>query len=280
MAIGSGFFNKGRTAIADGTVNLMNDVIRVMLLNNSWTPDPDLDFVSQVLPYEITNTGYTRKTVTNVTITADFQGNLAKIDLDDVPFGAIAPGAIIGKAIYYKRVGPDDSTPSDDILICYQGVPDVPTNGGTITLSISTSGLATLSGLYTLGLKEIASRNIVFATDTIVALLMQDSYVYDPDHQYISDIAASEITVSGYARQQITVFVTEDDIGNVASIDFTNALFPALATGQTIGKIVVAKSTGNDSTSTLIGCTTPTGGAIPTNGSDVLVDWATPAMTF
>lgn len=127
------------------------------------------------------------------------------------------------------------------------------------------------SKAYNKGIFKIHDSTINLASDTIVCLLLNDSYVHDPAHDFISDVSANEIGVSGYSRQTLSnKTLTEDDTNDRAVFDNTaDITFSSLASGETIGWAVIARNTGNDATSELICALDVTD--TPTNGGDIVI---------
>lgn len=129
------------------------------------------------------------------------------------------------------------------------------------------------SKCYNKGITKIGDGTIVYTSATIGVLLMKSSYVQNPDSNFVADISADEISVSGYSRQTLgTKAVTQDDTNNRAVYSGADVTFSALAAGQTIGSAVIYRNTGSDATSELIAyCELSS--ATATNGSDVIIDW-------
>lgn len=92
-----------------------------------------------------------------------------------------------------------------------------------------------------------------------------------------ADPATYEITVSGYARQNVAFTAFEDDTNDFAGLDCSDKTFASLSAGQTIGWAVIFRY------STSGGTTSDTGQdllaayqitATPTNGGDVTIQIA------
>lgn len=89
-----------------------------------------------------------------------------------------------------------------------------------------------------------------------------------------ADPATYELTVSGYARQNVAFTAFEDDTNDFAGLDCTDKTFASLSAGQTIGWACIFRY------STSGGTTSDTGQdigmfyqvtATPTNGGDVTI---------
>lgn len=143
----SGAYNKGKFLIANQQLNWNTDVIRVLLLNAAgYSFNADHNFVSDLTigTNEYTGAGYTRSTLANPTVTQDNTNDRAVFDGDDVVYAALGTGAggtTISAAVVYKRVGGDDTTPTDDPLIAYLDFTDLVCNGSPVTIQWSSSGL-------------------------------------------------------------------------------------------------------------------------------------------
>lgn len=143
-------YNGAKKGIADSSFDWVNDTIVCMLIEAGYTPNPDhatLDMGGATDPVdvELAGTGYARKVLTGKVVTQDDANDVVFFDADDITWTAINAGTPVA-AIIYKRVGVDDTTPADDILIAYidSGFP-VTTNGGDMTLQFSSSGVIQLA---------------------------------------------------------------------------------------------------------------------------------------
>lgn len=86
----------------------------------------------------------------------------------------------------------------------------------------------------------------------------------------------NELTVAGYARQTLAnTIITEDDTNNFAYLDADDTVFTGLATGETITWAVLFEFITNDAGSFVYAGYDVTD--TPTNGSNVTIQWATPA---
>lgn len=140
----SGVYNGGKAGTADGSINLGADDMRVLLVNASYTPNPDHKFVSSITN-ELSGTGYSRKALTTETVTQDDTNDRAAFSADNLTW----TGANFGTpryAIVYKFNASDASAR----LFCWIDLGGTTvTNGGDYTIKFnngSTSGdLARLS---------------------------------------------------------------------------------------------------------------------------------------
>lgn len=140
--------NKGRTLIANGSVDLLTDTLKVMLLSAAYTPNKDHNFVSDLGANELSGTGYTagfggagRKTLASKTVTQDDTNDLAVFDAADVTWTAINAGTVAYAAVV-KEVTSNADSP---VLAIIDVSPDVATNGGDWTLQWGAQGVIKLA---------------------------------------------------------------------------------------------------------------------------------------
>lgn len=147
--------NNFKEQVMEGVIDLVNDTVRVALISDdtAYTFDPATDtFVNDVLDSgntaeEFNGTGYSRQTLTNVTVTQDDVDDEGVADADDVTFPSL-DGDTIQAILIYQQVGGDDTTPGDDRILTVLdddsagSIADLPltTNGGDITLNFSSEG--------------------------------------------------------------------------------------------------------------------------------------------
>jgi hypothetical protein len=143
----SGWYNSGKRGVLDGTINLTSDTIKVMLVNASYTPNADHDFVDDVNANELSGTGYTggfngsgRKTVANKAFSTDTANDRAEFTFDALTWTAINAG-VAAYALIIKEITND----AGSRLIGWLDIsPDVTTNGGDFTITPD----ATTGALY------------------------------------------------------------------------------------------------------------------------------------
>lgn len=152
--------NNFKEQLMEAQFDFLNDTLRVALIsdNTAYTFDPDTHtFVNDVLDggttaEEFAGSGYSRQTLSNVTVTQDDTDDEGVADADDVTFTSLDGDTIQGILIY-KQVGGDDTTPGDDPIIAVYddnsagSLADLPltTNGGDVTLSFSSEGIVNIS---------------------------------------------------------------------------------------------------------------------------------------
>lgn len=140
------------------------------------------------------------------------------------------------------------------------------------------------NGVYNREKRNLANgtSNLAEAGLDLRVMLVNTGYTFNPDHNFVDNSGAGdpidqEITVGGYARQALAnQTVTQDDTNDFAYLDADDAVFTALASGQTIGGAIVFDNAGGaDTARFLIAFYDLTDTA--TNGGNVTIQWATPA---
>jgi hypothetical protein len=139
--------NKLRTLLLNNGIDLLSDTIKVMLVNNTYTPDKDHSFVDAITggsSKELSGTGYTagfggggRKTLASKTVTQDDANDKAIFDATDVTWTGINAGTV-GFVVVIKEITNDGLSP---ILAVIDVSPDVVTNGGDYTAQWAADGL-------------------------------------------------------------------------------------------------------------------------------------------
>lgn len=123
---------------------------------------------------------------------------------------------------------------------------------------------------------ELATGDANLDAADLRVLLLTSSGAPTADTNFVSDIVANELSVSGYARATLaSESVTEDDTNDFAYLDAADPVFSALVAGQTIGWACLFRHTGADATAPVY-CNYDVTDT-PTNGGDVTIQFATPA---
>lgn len=126
-----------------------------------------------------------------------------------------------------------------------------------------------MAGVYNRGKFIIMDGSLDWVSDTIQALLVDSTYVYDPDHNFVADISG-ELTDGSYSRQTLgNKGVTEDDTNDEAVMTADPVDFGAL-TNETPAGIVLFKFVTNDADSPLISFSDAGFGATANGGGYVV----------
>lgn len=137
-------YNSGKKSFFDGGVDWDNDTVKILLVNNSYSPLKSHKTVADVLigSTELTGSGYDRKTLTNCTVVQDDINDRVLLSADDAVWNSIQAGTAKG-AVIFKDSGIDSSS----TLIAYidsAGFP-IETIGSNLILEFSNSGLIKLN---------------------------------------------------------------------------------------------------------------------------------------
>lgn len=101
-------FNSGKYLLSTGGLDFVNGDIRV-ILTNGYVVDQSHSYVSDIISYEISGSGYSRKILENKSVSIDTVNNRIKFTADDVTWSYAnftADGAVV-----YLNTG-DDNTSS------------------------------------------------------------------------------------------------------------------------------------------------------------------------
>lgn len=132
----SGWYNSGLRDVADRTIDLVADTIKVILVTSTYTPNKDHAFASD-LTNELSGTGYTggfngagRKTIGSKAFATDTTNDRVTFTFGAVTWTAINAGSP-KYAILVKEITNDAATR----LIAYLDLGTVTTNGGDLTIT-------------------------------------------------------------------------------------------------------------------------------------------------
>ncbi len=131
-------YNKGKTEILKGGIDLLTDTIKAALVTSSYTPDKDADTFFDDVTNEVSGTGYTAggKALANKTVTQDDTNDRAEFDADDATWTVATITA--RAAVVYKDTG----TASTSLLIAYIDFgQDYSTLGEDFTVEWDTEGI-------------------------------------------------------------------------------------------------------------------------------------------
>ena len=136
-------YNSFKRDIANGSIDLDTDTIKVMLVSSSYTPNIDTHTKRSDITGEISGTGYTAggQALTGATVTVDTTNDRAVFDANDVTWASSTITAR-GAVLYKSRGG----AATADELICYIDFgADKSSSGGPFTIQWDAVGILTLS---------------------------------------------------------------------------------------------------------------------------------------
>lgn len=139
---------------------------------------------------------------------------------------------------------------------------------------------------YTKAVRKMISNIIDIDDDTIKAMLVDNTFVQDPDDEFVADVVADEVSGTGYAggfggagRLTLTGATWLDDlVNNWTTLSFDTLEWAGIDAGDILGLIVIKEIT-NDSDSLVIGYSAFDGGAYTSSGNTLSVD-CSPLMRF
>jgi len=128
-------YNPGLLKLLDGTIDFENDTINVLLVDDNHSFTKSHEFVSDIVANEASGTGYSRKTLTNASISLDTGNDRVEFDADDISYTGLDAGTI-ASAILFKQVTNDSDSP----LIADVDFTDLVTNGSDVDLQVNAEG--------------------------------------------------------------------------------------------------------------------------------------------
>lgn len=147
----SSWYTKGLLEVVDGTIDLGNDTLKIMLVDGDYTFDADHEVVdnggddaTDPSAQEISVAGYApgwggagRKTAT-ITMQANNADNRVDIAIADLTWTELAAGATVAAALLIKEGAEDDTTSRLIAYIEFDSA--LPTNGGDMQIDFAALG--------------------------------------------------------------------------------------------------------------------------------------------
>lgn len=152
-------FNHAAKEMWDGTVVLLSDTIKAMLVDNLFVANRDNDFVdaggaNDAIDHEISTTNYAaghggsgRKTLASKTIVEDDVNDRAEFSAANLTWSAIGPGSggpTVAAVVIIKAGASDDTTAKLIAYVDSGGFPKT-VNGGDLTVTWNAEGIIQLS---------------------------------------------------------------------------------------------------------------------------------------
>lgn len=147
-------YNKAAEELANGTIDLLTDTIKTMLVTSQYSPARtdlvvDAGGANDAVDAEINVTGYTRgwggsgrKSLGTKVVVVDQANNRAEFSAANLTWTTLGTGATIAAMIVIKEGVSNDTTSR---LIAYLDVTDTPTNGGDIAFTFDAEGIIQFS---------------------------------------------------------------------------------------------------------------------------------------
>jgi hypothetical protein len=135
-------YNSFKRDIANGSIDLDTDTIKLMLVTSDYTPNIDTNAKRSDVTNEVSGAGYTTggAALQNKTVTINPTSDKAIFDADDVTF-SVATITARGAVLYKSRGGAS----SADELICYLDFgSDITSTAGNFNIAFDTNGILTI----------------------------------------------------------------------------------------------------------------------------------------
>jgi hypothetical protein len=132
----SNMYNEGNESIVSDDIDMITDTIKAMLVNSTYTPNKDDQFIDAGGASDAVDarlTGTTDQTLGTKTWGKDTTSDFTYFDAADVVFTAVPTAQTAVGVVIYKDTG----TPTTSKLIAYLDITDTPTNGGDITIQFA-----------------------------------------------------------------------------------------------------------------------------------------------
>ena len=136
----SGIHNRFKANLMNKLVDLVNDVVKCMLLTSTHSFNPDHNVKADIVANEISGTGYTAggQALANKSVTQDNTNDLAKFDADDVVWSDATFTAHY--AVLY-----DDTLANDDLICCFDFGENKSVSSASFTIQWDANGIIKLS---------------------------------------------------------------------------------------------------------------------------------------
>lgn len=136
-------FNSFKRDIANGSIDLDTDTIKVMLVDSTYVPNIDTHAKRSDVTGEVTGTGYTAggSALANKSVAVDNTNDRAIFDADDVVW-ATATITARGAVLYKSRGG---VATADELVAYIDFGADVSSTAADFTLQFNASGILALT---------------------------------------------------------------------------------------------------------------------------------------
>lgn len=136
------------------------------------------------------------------------------------------------------------------------------------------------SGWYNKGKFEVLSEGTQLDTDTIKVMLVDDTYVFDAAHNFVSDVVADEVSGSGYTggfagagRKTLgSKAFSEDDANSRAEFDSSADMTWTSISVGTVGGAILIREVTNDADSVVLAFMDFDPDVV-TNGGNMTIQW-------
>ncbi len=134
------------------------------------------------------------------------------------------------------------------------------------------------SKVYPKALELLNAGTLLWTSDTIRVMLVNASATYNRTHDFVNDLTANELSGGSYARQTLGSKTSADNGTDKWIFDAADAIFTAVAGGQTAGAAIVYKFITNDAASPILAFVD--GVDVVANGGDITVQFAATGIFY
>jgi hypothetical protein len=135
-------FNSFKRDIANGSINLVADTVKIMLVGSGYTPNIDTHTKRSDVTSEVSGAGYTSggATLANKTVTMNTTSDKGVFDADDV---TLSTATITARgAVLYKARGGASS--ADELIAYLDFGSDITSTAGNFNITFDANGILTL----------------------------------------------------------------------------------------------------------------------------------------
>jgi hypothetical protein len=132
-------YNSFKRDIANGSIDLDTDTIKVMLVTSTYTPDQDAHTKRSDITNEVTGTGYSAggEALANKAVTVDNTDNEGVFDADDLTWASSTITAR-GAVLYKSRGG---ASSADELIKYVDFTSDKSSSAGNFTIQWHAEGI-------------------------------------------------------------------------------------------------------------------------------------------
>ena len=135
-------FNSFKRDIANGSINLATDAVKIMLVGSAYTPNIDTHAKRSDVTNEVSGTGYTAGGIAlvNKTVTMNTTSDKGVFDADDL---TLSNATITARgAVLYKARGGASS--ADELIAYLDFGADITSTAGNFNIAFDANGIITI----------------------------------------------------------------------------------------------------------------------------------------
>lgn len=135
-------FNSFKRDIANGSINLATDAVKIMLVGSAYTPNIDTHTKRSDVTNEVSGTGYTAGGVAlvNKAVTMNTTSDKGVFDADDITLSSATITAR-GAVLYKARGG---ASSADELIAYLDFGADITSTAGNFNIAFDANGIITI----------------------------------------------------------------------------------------------------------------------------------------